>query len=141
MITLSKWIGIFAVTGALFFGGISSFPQELDAKPKCLVKGSVDVNSGSGKPSKHFYFKAKQDFQPKIDMTFYGDKKGQGQITLLGNGALDEGGFKAFNYTAKRENKTFLLNNKKAKKNKKYELYFVSGKNNPLHITSFCLHG
>lgn len=136
----SKSIGLLVVSSAVLLGGIS-FSQESNAKPKCLVQGSVDVNSGSGKPSKHFYFTAKQDFKPYIDMTFYGDKKGGGQITLLGDGAMDEGVFKTFKYTTKKQTKTFLLNDKKAKKNKKYELYFVSEKNKPLHIKSFCLHG
>jgi hypothetical protein len=136
----SKSIGLLVVSSAIFLGGMS-LTQEAEAKPKCLVKGSIDVNSGSGKPSKHFYFTAKKDFKPYIDMTFYGDKKGSGQITLLGNGAMDEGGFKAFKYTTKKQNKTFLLNKKIAKKNKKYELYFASDKNKPLHVKSFCLHG
>lgn len=49
----SKSIGLLVVSSAVLLGGIS-FPQESNAKPKCLVQGSVDVNSGSGKPSKHF---------------------------------------------------------------------------------------
>ncbi|WP_028776982.1 hypothetical protein [Shimazuella kribbensis] len=131
-----KFIGIIATTGALLFGGIS-FPQTTKAQPNCYAKGSVNVSSS--KASEDISFQANGDFQPKIDLTFYGDKNGSADATINQPDGLMVG-YKSFNYTTNKQTKTLVLSDKKLKKGS-YKLYFTNGGDRTLHITSYCIYG
>jgi hypothetical protein len=134
MRTLSKSIGILAVTGALLLSG-PGLTQQTQAAPKCIVKGNVDV--ASGKTSKDFKFKATKSFKPKLEITFYGDKKGEADAWIWQGGSPKAGWW--FEYTTKKQTKTFTFD-KLNKSNTDYKLNFINNGKKTLHVTSFCLH-
>jgi hypothetical protein len=134
MKTLPKFIGIVVIAGTLLLGGIS-FPHETKAQPKCLVKGSANI--ASGKTSKDFKFKATKSFKPKLEITFYGDKKGEADAWIWKGSSPKAGWW--FEYTTKKKTKTFTFD-KLNKSNTDYKLNFKNDGKKTLHITSFCLH-
>lgn len=146
MSLFSKFARVSLIASLLVIGTAAIVPQsKADAAPKCLVKKSnITIQPGKWSPS--IEFTTKEKFVPKLDITFYGNKKGKFTANIMYSEGRYSTSTPATPFTTKKQTKKSMgfingSNDRNIPAGKKW-IYFKNlyPENGTLYISSFCLH-